>query len=60
MNNKRIVKKYKLRGEVKSVIVLLSIMIIITMYLLYASNRIERIENTGNTEQESVNVEIKR
>lgn len=55
---KKIVKKYRLKEGVKTVIVIILLLIIITMYLFYASDRIESIENTGNTKQESINVQL--
>lgn len=55
---KRIIKKYHLKEGVKTVIAIIILLSIVTMYLLYASNRIERIENTNDTTQKSVNVNI--
>ena len=57
---KRIVKKYKLREGTKAAIMLIISFIIILTYLFYAADRIERIENTGDTQQKSVNVQITR
>ena len=57
---KRTIKKYKLREGTKAAIMLTISFIIILTYLFYAADRIERIENTGDTQQKSVNIQIKR
>ena len=57
---KRIIKKYKLREGTKAAIMLVITFIVILTYLFYAADRIERIENTGDTKQKSVNIQIKK
>ena len=57
---KRTIKKYKLREGTKAAIMLVITFIVILTYLFYAADRIERIENTGDTKQKSVNIQIKK
>lgn len=45
---KRVVKKYKLKEEVKTVGVIAILLLLITCYLFIASDRVERIENNEN------------
>lgn len=50
---KRTVKKVKLRKGIKTALVIIGIYGIITIYLLFASNRIESIENNTKAYTES-------
>lgn len=60
MNNKRVIKKYRLKESIKVLLTVIILQVLLILFLFYYSNRIEKIENTGDTTQKSVNVEILR
>lgn len=49
-------KRYKLRSWLKTLLLLILLEIILISYLLIQVTRIEQIENTGRTENISVNL----
>ena len=49
-------KRYKLRGWVKTLLILILLESILICYLLLQSTRIQQIEDTGRTENISVNL----
>jgi len=49
-------KRYKLRSWVKTLLLLILLEIILISYLLLQSTRIQTIEETGRTENISVNL----
>lgn len=57
---KRIIKKYHLKESVKGGICLLMLGALIITFLLIQADRVEKIENTGDTENEIVQVNFTR
>lgn len=57
---KRIIKKYHLKESVKAGICLLVLGTLIITFLFIQADRVERIENTNDTETKAVNVFINR
>lgn len=57
---KRIIKKYHLKESVKGGICLLMLGALIITFLFIQADRVEKIENTGDTETKAVNVFINR
>lgn len=49
---KRVIKKYRLKKEVKTVGVIAILLLLVTCYLFIASDRVERIENNKNSYSE--------
>lgn len=53
MNNKKVVKKYHLKDNVKdkikSILIIFTIYLLFVGYLLFLSNRIEDLDNKQNT-----------
>ena len=57
---KRIIKKYRLKESVKGGICLLVLGALIITFLFIQAERVERIENTGDTENKIVQVNFTR
>lgn len=57
---KKIIKKYHLRESVKAGICLLMLGASIITFLFIQADRVERIENTGDTENKIVQVNFTR
>ena len=59
-STKYLKRKYRLKDSVKGGICLLIFGTLIITFLLIQADRVERIENTGDTETKAVNVFINR
>ena len=57
---KRIIKKYRLKESVKGGICLLVLGALIITFLFIQADRVEKIENTGDTENKIVQVNFTR
>ena len=57
---KRIIKKYRLKESVKGGICFLVLGALIITFLFIQAERVERIENTGDTENKIVQVNFTR
>lgn len=57
---KRIIKKYRLKESVKGGICLLMLGALIITFLFIQADRVERIENTGDTENKTIQVQLTR
>lgn len=57
---KRIIKKYHLKESVKAGICLLVLGALIITFLFIQADRVEKIENTGDTENKIVQVNFTR
>ena len=57
---KRIIKKYRLKDSVKGGICLLMLGALIITILFIQADRVEKIENTGDTENKIVQVNFTR
>lgn len=53
-------KKYRLKESVKGGICLLMLGALIITFLLIQADRVERIENTGDTETKAIQVQLTR
>lgn len=57
---KRIIKKYRLKDSVKGGICLLMLGALIITFLFIQADRVEKIENTGDTETKAIQVNFTR